>query len=65
MQTVTPLDPAAKALAETSSEALLDSMVQLTHMIHAIGSEARANELREQRAMVRAELLSRLPGGAR
>jgi hypothetical protein len=67
MQTVTPLDPANKALHESSSEALLDAIVQLTHRIHGLtdaGQTARVQELRVQRGLLRGEVLRRM-GGAR
>jgi len=66
MQTVTPLDPAARVLQEASSEALLDTIVRLTHRIHGLRGTRytdRANELRAQRAMVRAEVLRRITAG--
>lgn len=51
-------------LAQTSTEALLDAMIQLTHRIHGLRAtsepvEARRAELRGQRALVRAELIRR------
>lgn len=68
--TVTPLDTAQRALRDASSEALLDTIVRLTHTIHGIhphgpDSKRRLADLREQRALVRAEVLRRIPGGAR
>lgn len=60
MQTVTPLDPAGKVLAEASSEALLDAVVRLTHAIHGTDHPDAKDRLRQQRALVRAEVLRRI-----
>ena len=67
--TVTPIDTAAKALRETSSDALLTTIEALTHRIHECKGSTRAGvcdgpctPLREQRAMVRAEVLRRIGG---
>lgn len=64
---VTPMNQATKALLESSSEALLDAIVQLTHRIHGLTSTgatqvamARAHDLRWQRDMLRAEVLRRI-----
>lgn len=72
MQTVTPLDPAATALRETSSDKLLTTIEALTHRIHECKGSTRAGvcdgpctSLREQRGMVRAEVLRRITAGAR
>jgi len=59
-----PINEATKALLASSSEVLLDAVVQLTHRIHATTIPERAEELRWQRAMVRAELLRRLREGS-
>lgn len=61
----TPIDYATPALREASGDVLLDAIVQLTHRIHAtrsdpIGLLDHANALREQRALIRAELLRRI-----
>jgi hypothetical protein len=67
MQTVTPINEATRALSESSSEALLDAIVQLTHRIHGLsdaGHTDRVHELRQQRALIRGEILRRI-GGAR
>lgn len=63
--TATPLDFAGPALREARPEVLLDAIVQLTHRIHATRSDPaglldHANALREQRALVRAEVLRRI-----
>lgn len=72
--TVSPIVTADTALAEASSEVLLDALVVMTHQIHALSElsdgspgRVRADELREQRDLIRGELLARLPksGGAR
>jgi len=61
MHTVTALDPAGKALTDASSEALLDAIVRLTHAIHGASHPDRKDHLRQQRALVRAEVLRRIP----
>lgn len=65
MQTVTPLDPAQRALAESTSEALFDAAMRLTHKIHGTTDPVRKQELRVQRGLLRGELLARIPAGAR
>lgn len=67
MQTVTPLDTAAKLLAQTGSDQLLTTIETLTHQIHAIKSTVpvdteRLLEKRQMRALVRAEVLRRIGG---
>jgi len=67
MQTVTPITTPAQVLAAASSEELLDKIVILTHKIHGLtdpspAGKARAAELREQRALIRAEVLRRIGG---
>lgn len=52
--TVTP----EKSIADSSTEALIDAIVQLTHMIHAT-PEDHAKDMRAQRALARAELIRR------
>lgn len=58
-------------LSTASAEALLDAMVALTHKIHTLTvyenrgidatyEDVRLSDLREQRGMVRAELLRRI-----
>lgn len=65
MPTVTPLDPATKALRETSSDALLTSIEVLTHRIHGVNdarpiNQAKLRDLRVQREMLRNEILRRI-----
>lgn len=62
--TVTPIQTPEQVLAAASSEQLLDEIVKITHVIHATPSQERANELRTQRGLLRAEVLRRI-GGAR
>lgn len=52
--TVTP----EKAVADATTEALIDAIVQLTHMIHATPGD-HGEDLRAQRALARAELIRR------
>lgn len=44
---------------EFSTDKLLDAIIQLTHRIHGTEDSARADSLRAQRDMVRAEVLRR------
>lgn len=63
--TVTPLNMAEAALRASTSEVLLDALVQLTHQLHNMRDARRfdperADTMRQQRALVRGELLRRL-----
>ncbi len=58
--TVTPLDTATKALRAASNEALLDAIVRLTHAIHGAEHADTKDRLRRQRALVRAEAMTRM-----
>lgn len=60
--TISPIQTPEQVLAEASSEALLDSVVRLTHAIHGVTSPVRKDQLRVQRGLVRAELLRRIAG---
>lgn len=66
--TITPITSPDTVLADASCEALLDSIVQLTHRIHGLsdaGRTDRVEELRVQRGLLRAEVLRRIQDGAR
>lgn len=69
-KTVTPITTPEQVLASASSEELLDKIVILTHKVHGSSKldppakRRRDQELREQRDMLRAEVLRRI-GGAR
>lgn len=39
-ETVTPINAATRALMSTSTEGLLDALVQLTHQVHAYTEQA-------------------------
>lgn len=60
--TVSPITTAARVVEEASNEALLDVIVRLTHRIHRTTDVQRADELRVQRAIARAEVLRRMGG---
>jgi hypothetical protein len=47
------------ALAMTSTEDLLDAVIELTHAIHGASSRDKRAALRDQRAIARMEILRR------
>lgn len=64
--TISPIQTPEQVLAAASSEALLDAIVRLTHVIHTLGNDPTPNHnrlfaLREQRRLAREEVLRRLP----
>lgn len=49
----------ADDLSTYSAAALIDSIIRLTHVIHRLDGQPRADTLREQRAVAKEELLRR------